>query len=229
MKPKFLLLGLILILPFIQCTPYYKAADFSSKTSDHQIVAILPFEMVYTGLKPDNLNEEDIEEIENAESRAFQISFFNSIFRSTRSGRKQIRISLQDYQTTIKLLQESDIGITDSWSEKPEKLAEILGVDAVLRARIQKHRLMSDLESYGISVGIRIITELAGQGIWPWLPTNVTKAKEIIADYRLINHADGQVLWSISFDVDADWSQKSNEIIDNVNRRAARKFPYRVN
>lgn len=34
-------------------------------------------------------------------------------------------------------------------------------------------------------------------------------------------------VWPIAFDIDADWRRPSNEIIDEVSRRAARKFPYR--
>ncbi|MBT8219974.1 MAG: hypothetical protein KJP00_09115 [Bacteroidia bacterium] len=229
MKFKTLLFVLASALIFIKCTPYYQAIDFADKTSDHQLIAVLPFEMVYTGIKPDKLTDADIKEIEMAESQAFQISFANAVLRSTKAGKKQIRISLQDYQTTNKLLKDNGIDVLSSWNESPEKLAEILNVDAVIKARIQKHRLMSDLESYGISVGIHIIQVLGGNVIWPWLPANVTKSKEINTDYRLINRADGKVLWSIFFDVDADWRQRSNEIIDNVNRRAARKFPYRIN
>lgn len=226
------LLTSIFIVAFVlissSCTPYYQAANFSENTSDHEIIAILPFEMVYTGMKPERLSREDILEIEEAESKAFQISFYNAILRSTRRGTKQIKIKIQDYQKTLRMLKDNNIDIRSSWDKSPEELARVLGVDAVVSARIQKHRYMSDLESYGISVGVHILDVISGHGIWPWLPMNISRSKEVIANYRLLDKKDGSVLWSVSFGIDANWSQKSNEIIDAINRRAGRKFPYRI-
>jgi hypothetical protein len=227
MKSLTIFLAALALLLVPACKSYYVSSDFQTTTGDHQTIAVLPFEMVYTGVKPDKLTEADMAEIANAESQAFQISFYNEILRSTRNGKKPIRVKLQDFKTTQNLLRDRGISLNEVGQESPERLAEILGVDAVVRGRIQKNRLMSDLASYGIEVGVRILDVLTNAPIWPWLPMGVTQSKEIRANYSLLDKDNGAVLWSISFDIDADWRQRSNDIIDRVNRRGAKKFPYR--
>jgi len=209
------------------CTPSYLSQDFDTDTSDHQTIAVLPVEMVYTGRTPEGFTEMDMWEVESAESQAFQISFYNEILRSTRNGRKPIRVKLQDVKKTQALLQDHDIPFHEVEHQSPEKLAEILGVDAVVRARIQKHRLMSDLSSYGIEMGVRVLDILTEGSVWPWVPTNATTSKAIMTNYALVDGEDGETLWSVAFDVEADWRQRTDDIIDQVTRRGARKFPYR--
>ncbi len=176
---------------------------------------------------PDDFTEEKKRTIEDAESRAFQISLYNEILRSTRSGKKPIYINLQHYDKTTYLLENAGISIRDAWKENPEKLAEILEVDAVVKARIEKQRFMSDLASFGIDLGIEIMNVLTNNTLFPWLPFGATRSKEIRADFSLLDKDNGNTLWSISFDQGADWHSPSNEIIDNITRRAARNFPYR--
>ena len=124
-------------------------------------------------------------------------------------------------------MEDNEIGIVESWEWAPEQLAEALGVDAIVKARIEKNRLMSDLESYGIEVAVHILNVLSPHSIWPWLPYGITRSKVIRANYSLVDRADELAIWTISFDEDANWRRRANEIIDETNRRAARKFPYR--
>jgi hypothetical protein len=219
--------GVLMIWIIGSCTPYYLSSRFESITADHRRIAILPFEMRFTGLKPEKLTDEDVLELEEAESRAFQISFYHEILRSTKSGRKAIRVDLQDYQKTLDLLDGHNISIRDSWAIAPDELAKILDVDAVVRARIEKARYMSDLASYGIEVGVEIVHYLTNIPIWLWVPGISNQSKAIVADYTLYNEKDDLTLWSIAFDEGADWRRPAHEIIDEISRKAARKFPYR--
>src|SRR5687768_3375549 len=88
MKTRFILtcITVLLLATLSGCKPYYIATDFSSRTAQHKVVAVLPFEMVFTGTKPEKLSEADIREIEEAESKAFMISYYNKVLASTRSG-----------------------------------------------------------------------------------------------------------------------------------------------
>lgn len=209
------------------CKSYYIVSDFETRTADHMTFAVLPFEMVFTGKPPEKLTQEDISRIGDAESKAFMISFYNEVLRSTRGGKKPMRVNIQHYDKTLGILEANNIDIRSSWNKDPEMIAKLLGVDAVIKGRIEKFRLMSDLASYGIDLGIHIISILSKEHFWWWLPTDVTKSKEIKTSYSLLDD-DGSVLWSIAYDVDADWSQTANEIIEGINRRSVRSFPYRV-
>ena len=211
---------------FAGCKSYYMVADFDSRTADHKTIAILPFEMIFTGVKPEKLTDQDLQAIGEAESKAFLISFYNEILRSTQGGKKAIRVDVQHYDRTLSLLKTANMDIRSAWAKDPADLVEILGVDAVVKARVEKHRLMSDLASYGIDLGIHILSVLTDYGVLFWMPADATKSKEIKSSYSLLDEK-GAVLWSVAFDVDADWSEPANEIIDHINRRSAKTFPYR--
>jgi hypothetical protein len=208
------------------CKPYYFAADFDKRTAEHKIIAVLPFEMVFSGVKPERLTEEELKTIQDAESRAFMISFYNEILRSTKSGKKPIRVDIQHYDKTLSILKENGIDARTSWKEDPATLAKMLGVDAVVKARVEKYRLMSDLASYGIDIGTHIIGVLSDYRFWFWMPPGITKAKEINANFSLLD-ANSTALWSIAFEKEADWREPANKIIDHINRKAAKTFPYR--
>jgi hypothetical protein len=227
-NPRWITMMAVVLLSFFfsGCKSYYVVADFNGRTADHKTIAILPFEMIFTGVKPEKLTDQDLQLIGEAESKAFMISFYNEVLRSTKGGKKAIRVDIQHYDRTLSLLKANNMDIRSAWTADPADLLKILGVDAVVKARVEKHRLMSDLASYGIDLGIRILSVLTDYGVLFWLPPEVTKAKEIKSSYSLLDK-EGSVLWSVAFDVDADWSEPANEIIDHINRRSAKTFPYR--
>jgi hypothetical protein len=224
---KKVVFSILVLLLLFSCKSYYIAPQFEYNTISHKTIAILPVEVDHIGNIPDELTTEDIENITQAESKAFQISFYNELLRSTRSGRNNIRVQVQDYRKTINLLDKNNIDIHDSWHMPNRELASILKVDAIVKTRIQKTRYMSDLASYGVEVAVHIVNVLANYHSWLWLPPHLTRSKEILAEYRLISDND-HLLWSINYDVDADWRSPAKEIIDSVTRRAAKKFPYRI-
>jgi len=218
----------VIIIILSSCTPFFISHDFKIQTVNHEDVAILPFEMYYTGIIPDELIDVAFTEIEEAESRAFMISYYNEVLRSTKSGRKPIRVNIQHYNNTLNLLEENSISIKDSWTIKAEELAQLLDVDAVLRGHIEKNQLITDLESFGIDIGIQIINILTDNALWSWIPSDLTKSKEVITNYTLLDGDDGNTLWSIAYNIEADWRSPANELIDDVNRRSSKKFPYRM-
>lgn len=224
---KILIISSISILIFC-CAPYFISHDFDIQTADHKVIAILPFEMSYTGLIPNDLTKEDLQKIEEAESKAFMISYYNEILRSTKSGKKPIRVKVQNYKNTLQLLEANGINTVESWNIQAEKLADILQVDAVLRGYIEKNQLIPELESFGIEVGMHILNIMTKNALMPWVPFDLSKSKIVKTNYDIVNGQDGSTLWSIAYDIEADWRSPANEIIDSVNRRSSKKFPYRI-
>jgi len=224
---KFLIFVLPLII-FFSCTPFFISNDFEIQTADHKVIAILPFEMNYTGRIPKDLTKEDLQKVEEAESEAFMISYYNEILRSTKSGKKPIRVKVQNYKNTLQLLEENNISIVGSWNIKTEKLAEILQVDAVLRGYIEKNQLIPELESFGIELGMHILNIFTNNALWPWIPFDLSTSKIVKTNYDIVNGNDGSTLWSIAYEIEADWRKPADEIIAEVNRKSTRKFPYRI-
>src|SRR5688500_13475714 len=172
-----------ILVAFAACKSYFLASDFETRTANHKSIAVLPFEMIFTGVKPEKLTDEDLLMIGEAESKAFMISFYNEVLRSTHNGKKPISVDVQHFDKTINLLKTNNINIRSAWNEDSENLAQILGVDAVVKARIEKHRLMPDLASYGIDLGVHIIGILSNNTIWFWLPSDLTKSKEVKSSF----------------------------------------------
>src|SRR4051812_10794366 len=158
MKKALPLFFFISVLLTVSCShKYYTTSYFDQQTATHRVVAVLPAEMIFTGKQPQNITADEISKIEEAESKNFQQALYNSILRHAESKKYFTRINLQDIATTERLLQEHGISYKDTWRKDDKELAGILGVDAVVRMRIQKQRYMSDVASYGISLGRDII------------------------------------------------------------------------
>ncbi len=223
-----ILVILVFLLLAVSCTPYYIASNFNSRTAKHTKVAVLPFEMLFIGRMPAKLTEEDILEIEEAEAVVFQVSFYNEILRSTKNGRRPIGIDLQHYDETLDLLNKNNIGIRESWRTDPKELAAILGVDAVVKVSIEKTRFMSDLASFGLELGIYKLNDLTDYRLWPLALFVNPTSKKVKSSYYLLDKEDGTAIWSISYDIEADWTRPTEEIINHIIRRSAKKFPYRI-
>lgn len=207
--------------------PYYQAKGFKRITAKHKEIAVLPPEMILTGFNGLQSEQDALDEVLTAESRAFQLSLQNELLKSTKNGKRSLKVRLQPVSRTNKLLEENDITVKDSWTEDPQKLAEILGVDAVLQSRVEKKKYFSDLASYGINIGVKVIGILS-KNILPLLAnTGLDKSNDIYSNMTLINANDGEILWTISGQIEADWSQPANVVIDDLNAALAKHFPYR--
>jgi hypothetical protein len=187
-------------------------------------VAVLPAEMIFSGKQPKELKPEEIAKIEEWESKSFQEALYNSILRYANSRRYTTSVNLLDISSTIKTLEENKISIRDSWRKDDKELAKVLGVDAVVRMRIQKQRYMSDGASYGIGVAKQIIynTGIGNKVPLPYVPN---KTNDIYASCNLVS--ENQTLWNDSYKAASDWNSPANIIIENITDNFGKHFPYK--
>jgi hypothetical protein len=227
---KITIISIIVVigLIFTSCnTGVFLASDFSQKAKLHKKIAVIPVQTVLSGKQPSKLTEAQIAEIEEAEGRAFQTSLYNCLLAKCGSKKRDIKIEIQTIDKTNGILKDSNISIRDAWDKNPEKLAAILGVDAVVKTKVEKTRYMSDLASYGVSLGADVLNVLTDGAAWYLVPGGVSKTNDINAECNLLNGSDGSLLWRIAVQTATDWTMPANQIIDNLNHRFARKFPYR--
>jgi len=204
------------------CKPYFIANDFDQVTADHTTVAILPFELFTVGYIPAQLTPEMIDEIEEVESTLFQSNFHNKVLSSTQRGRGGLTVGLQHYSETNSLLEKAGITVRESWTMSPKDLAKVLDVDAVVKARIEKNQYFSDGLSAGIEIS-RAILDIFTDTNPLYISDN---NKKVISDYSLVNE-EGVVLWSIGYKNTSDWQQQADELVNSINHRSSRHFPYR--
>lgn len=202
---------------------FYKAEDFDTRTFAHKTIAVLPFEIQTRGFDSERLSAEEILSIKEEESRIFQASFHNQVLSSTDRGKNPIRVDLQHYTKTLSKLKEHDISVFDSWGESPEYLAEVLGVDAVVRGRIEKNKYFSD----EVSAGIEITRDILGRSGRPIGYVN-NKNKDVRTDFSLVDSEGGTVLWAIDYKYKTDWEGSTNALVDKINKKSVSHFPYRI-
>jgi hypothetical protein len=104
------------------------------------------------------------------------------------------------------------------------KLAEMLGVDAIVRMQITQKRYMSDYASYGVSVGREILSGTSIGNRLP-IPRSLGKTEDIYAYCSLVSNS--VTLWNNNYKSAANWNNPSNEIIENITENFGRNFPYK--
>jgi hypothetical protein len=226
---KFRWIPLLLILTTISCTAVkYQSASFDAQTVAHQSVAVLPFEMVLDGELPEGLTSAQIARIEEDESLAFQRALYNALLSQSGAGAGRIRIDLQPVAETNRILRGCGLTVQQSWAMGAQDLAAILGVDAVIRTRVEKSRLLSDEASLGIDLGTRVLHEATQWRYAGFLPHDLDKTHDILADASLFNGDGGNLLWKVAVQRETDWRQPPDAVVEGVVRKLARKFPYRA-
>jgi hypothetical protein len=227
MRKKVLFLSVVIVVLLSQfCAGRRRMSPiFLEKTANHRVIAVLPFEMIFTGKQPKKLTVDQVGEIEEAESLAFQDSLYRLLCLEQGKYRYPVRIDIQPVEKTNGILAEQGIPIRDSWNIEPVELARILKVDAVVKTRVEKKRYMSGLASFGIELGAAILDALTVEFPIGFLVPNATK--RVRANCMLYNGRDGFTLWARNVEDYADWSLSANDIIDGINFHFARRFPYR--
>ena len=218
----------MLLLAAACSTVNYQSPQFAERAQHHQIIAVLPFEMVLTGDPPRNLTAKQIAEIEEAESVAFQEAYYYRLLHQASVHRKHpIRIEIQPVETTNRLLDAAGIGVRESWGMSAKSLARVLRVDAVISTSVQKTRYLSDGESFGVDLGLQVVNEVTQGRLAPVLPWGLVTTHDIWANCELIDSLDGAVIWQTDLSQATDWQYPANQVIAGFTEELAKKFPYR--
>lgn len=217
-------IAFLALVLFSACSrKHYAVSYFDQQTAHHKLIAVLPAEMIYTGVQPKELTSEDIAKIEENESRIFQSYLVSSILRHANTNKYYTSVGVQDISTTQKLLEDNGISIRDSWKQDDKKLEKILGVDAIVRMRIQKKRYMSDLASMGVSYGQQVLYQIGNVG--KYVPYVTNKTNDIYASCNVV--ADNQTLWNDDYRGASNYNVSSERVIDNITDNFGQHFPYR--
>lgn len=202
---------------------YYLSPNFKAKASIHRTLAVLPFEVVTNGTVPEGMTESRKKQIEEQETLVFQQSLYNGL--SNNLGRFALQIQLPN--KTNNILRTKGIAITQVSRHNPEELAKILGVDAVVFATVTKHRYLDDKTSVALGAGKQALGLATGGKSDVYTSGLSTKTNDIKVTCSLVEARDGDVLWKINDDREADWDKPSNVVIDKLNQKLSENFPYK--
>ncbi len=225
MKKIVPILIVAIIIVSVSCSrKYYTSSFFEQQTAGHRIIAVLPSEIVLTGKQPEQLTPEQIAQIEEEESKAFQLALYSNILQYANSRKYYMSVGVQDVNKTMTVLEENGISLRESWKLDDKKLASLLGVDAVVRMQIRKKRYMSDYASYGVTIAKDVISQTPLGNKLP-IPRSLGKTEDIYAYCSVVSNS--VTLWNNNYKAAADWDNPSNVIIENITDNFGRYFPYK--
>jgi hypothetical protein len=228
MTTRRILLATMVLLEAACSTVNYQSPQFAERARHHQVIAVLPFEIVLAGDPPADLTPRQIAQIEEAESIAFQEAYYYRLLHQSSVHRKHpIWIDIQPPETTNRLLVSAGIGVRDSWGMSAKSLARVLRVDAVISTSVHKTRYLSNGESFGVDLGLQVVNQVTNGRIAPLLPWGLVKTYDIWANCELLDALDGAVLWQTDFAQATDWHYPASQIIFGFTEELAKKFPYR--
>lgn len=209
-------------------TAHFESPQLAERATHHQVIAVLPFEMILDGEPPKNLTASQVRAIEEAESVAFQEAYYYRLLDQSSAHRKHpIRVPIQHVDETNRLLADAGIGVRESWSMSAKSLARTLRVDAVIRTSVHTTRYLSGGESFAIDTGLQVFNEISEGRFSGLLPWGVTTTHDIWANSVLVDSLDGAVMWQSDLSVATDWRASANNVIADFTLELARRFPYR--
>lgn len=222
----------VVVLLVAGCTGNkFVAKNFSAKTKEHKLIAVLPFEIIYTAHWPQTVTEKDIYHLKESEALAFQKSYSGQLNHQSSLMKRPVQIDIQPVHETNRLLKEAGMNLADAAKKSPNDICKKLGVDAVIITSVEKRRVFTQLDSFGIMVDTAVVEKLRSGSMdfeeTPQIPSNVHRLYAISAISKLVNGADSTLLWSYRINIDNEWINPAHVVIPMLCRRFANKFPYR--
>jgi len=206
---KFLAFALSVAL--VSCGPkIYKSSEFGDALARHKTVAILPAEVTMQ-LRPNqtkNSTQQQLNDMAMKTGYDIQEKMYGWFLR--RGDKFNYTVTFQDVTRTNARLKEAGISYADLKTTDRARLAEVLGVDAVMQDRANMEKPMS--EGAAVAVGL-----LVGA----WGSTNKVETTINIHDGR-----SGSLLWKYDYEASGSIGSSTTRLVDALMRNATKKFPY---
>lgn len=208
---KKILLAALVCVAFVSCGPQiYKSADFSNALTKHKTVAILPAEVTMQ-LRPNQAKNTTAEQMEDMRMKtAYDVQEKMQGWFLRRGEKFNYTVSFQDVIKTNAKLKEAGIAYNDLKTTDRSKLAQILGVDAVMQDRLSMEKPMS--EGAAVAVGLLV-------GAWG----NTNKVATTI---NIHDGTTGNLLWKYDYEASGSVGSSTTKLVDALMRNATKKFPY---
>ena len=184
----------------------YLSNSFESLSSDHKVLAILPF---FTHL---DLGEEttatELQRLEQQEGYAVQDALETYFGRGRK--KKKFTVSFQNSEDTNALLARNDISYEDIDRHTIKELSEILNVDGIISGNLDVNIVLSD----GMPSEISFLDYILGDADYGRIGIKISDGRT------------GKLLWKYEQEITRRSGKNTDDLIDKMMKNAARKFPY---
>ena len=209
MKSKFItyILSLSITASILHsCVPAVtKSNNSGSIASSHKTIAILPPKVIIE-IK-DVSKKDEIHKQEILESETFHKNFYEYL-QKMRSENK-LKVDLQNYTETKKLLQDNNITSLSKVSYK--ELLIILNVDAIITSRVSLAKPLTNAEA--------LLSTMATFGAF--------SSKVNTIDISIIDKNTNRAFWNYNW-IGAGVFESNKSITKSLMKAAANRFPYIV-
>ncbi|MBC2840018.1 hypothetical protein [Robiginitalea sp. SC105] len=184
----------------------FQSNRFDQLSSDHRVLAIIPF---FTHLDLDQeLSRGEQQRLEQKEGYAVQDALETYFGRGKK--RKKFSVDFQNSKDTNALLAQNNISYDNIDRYTIRELAQILGVDGIISGNLDVNVLLSD----GVPSDFSFLDYILGD-----------------ADYgrigiKISDGDTGKLLWKYEQEISRKSGKDTDDLIDKMMKKAARKFPY---
>lgn len=203
----------LLVVGFLAtgCRPtIYLAPDFDKVARKHKTVAVLPFAVEITTKRlPKGVTPETIKEQEKSNGYSMQGDVYRYLLKEY--SKDKYTVEFQDIDKTNAKLEEAGIAYEKIALTGKDKIAELLGVDAVLSGKIVQERPMSD----GVAIAVGVVF-----GVWG-------NTNEVNAALNIHEKSEGKLLWKYDYVASGSVGTSTKSLSNTLMRNASKKFPYK--
>lgn len=195
------------VLGFAQDKQIYEISNMKDIISTHKTVAILPFNATISYRKqPKNFDAAANKEAESKLGYDMQTGMYTFLLRKS----SDYTVVVQDVEKTNALLRKNDL--IDKLSEmNSEELAEILGVDAVIKCSYAYQKTKSE-------GGAIVLTLLVGFGTGSVASGALTM--------QINDGKSGDLVWRFYKQMAEDVMSSPTAMMERMMRKVGRNFPY---
>lgn len=178
--------------------------------SSHEIIAIIPFSVRLILLPKDlkEISRPQLKEIERVLGNDVQFILYRWLMKREKQG--LLKVKVQDPKMTRKTLAAAGILPENIKWHPPERLAEILEVDAIIKGRFQSRQLMSA----GAAFAVRRMTAFWGS------------THKATLDLNIHQGTNGKLFYHYTKTISRSNGDGIHPLVNALMRKASRKFPY---
>lgn len=220
----------LFVLITSSCASYKRqiTKDYYKHSQDHKTVAVVPFDITVKGKTLDELSPQEIDDFILEESVLFQQSLYSELLRRSGNSKGDIQVTIQDVRTTNKLLTDAGVDGLNIQEHTARQLGDILGVDAIVSVKLIKEKFLNR----EMALAAEILRETI-QNSTINLPTTPSQSRKLTRSskvdmYSYVLDVDSEsALWQYNFEYDLSWDMDTDDAVELINARIARRFPYR--
>ena len=198
---------LLSALPVSSQKDIYLSNRFGQLSEDHKVLAIIPF---FTHLDLDEeLNTAEKKRLEEKEGYAVQNALETYFGRGKK--RKKFSVTFQNTEDTNAILIRNDITYDNIDRFTIKELASLLQVDGIISGNLDVNILLSD----GVpATDFSFLDYILGDANYGRIGIKISDGQT------------GKLLWKYEQEISRKSGKNTEDLIDKMMKKAARKFPY---